>query len=325
MGRREFVRLLAGASVAWPFAALAQEVGRTYLVGQLSPFPRHAAFNITFYEELRRSGFIEGKNLTIYYRDYGLHGDLISQYAVELVKAQVDVLLVGGGVAVRAAQQATKTIPILGTADDLVGEGLVDSLARPGGHTTGVSIQPASLDGKRQDILIEAVRGLRRMAALADSNVSTGAKLDTLREAARTHNVELSIQWVAKGEDIATAIDAATASGAEALNVLASPMLHASNQLIMDRVAALRLPSIYHWPETAEAGGFAGYGPRLTSGEFPEIEARQIVKLFRGVKPSDIPVEQPTKFELVINLKTAKAMGVTVPEALLVRADKVIE
>jgi putative tryptophan/tyrosine transport system substrate-binding protein len=156
----------ARASVAWPFAATAQEVGRTYLVGQLSPFPRHAAFNITFYEELRRSGFIEGKNLTIYYRDYGLHGDLISQYAAELVKAQVDVLLVGGGVAVRAAQQATKTIPILGTADDLVGEGLVDSLARPGGHTTGVSISPTELDGKRQELLIEAVPGLRRIAAL---------------------------------------------------------------------------------------------------------------------------------------------------------------
>ena len=163
------------------------------------------------------------------------------------------------------------------------------------------------------------------MAALADSNVSTGAKLDALREAARTHNIELSIQWVAKGADISTAIDAATASGAEALNVLASPMLHANNQLIMNRVAALRLPSMYHWPETAEAGGFSGYGPRLTSGEFPETEARQMVKLFHGTKPADIPIEQPTKFELVINLKTAKTIGVTVPEGLLARADKVIE
>ena len=324
MRRREFIAL-TGASIAWPFASMAQEVGRTYLVGQLSPFPRHAAFNVTFYEELRRSGFIEGKNLTIYYRDYGLHGDQISQYTAELVKAQVDVLLVGGGVAVRAAQQATRTIPILGTADDLVGEGLVDLLARPGGHTTGVSISPTELDGKRQELLIEAVPGLRRMAALADSNVSTGAKLDALREAARAHNIELSIQRVAKGEDIATAIDAANASGAEALNVLASPMLHANSLLIMDRVAALRLPAMYHWPETAEAGGFAGYGARLGSGEFPEMEARQIVKLFHGTKPADIPIEQPTKFELVINLKTAKAMGVTVPEALLARADKVIE
>ena len=124
----------------------------------------------------------------------------------ELVKAQVDVLLVGGGMAVRAAQHATKTIQILGTADDLVGEGLVNSLARPGGHTTGVSIQPGELDGKRQDILIEAVPGLRRMAALANSNVPTAAKLDALREAAHTHNIELSIQRVTKAEDIATAL-----------------------------------------------------------------------------------------------------------------------
>ena len=161
------------------------------------------------------------------------------------------------------------------------------------------------------------------MAALADSNNTSGAKLDALREAARAHNIELSIQVVAKGEEIAAAIDMAKASGATALNVLSSAMLHANCPLIMDRVAALRLPAIYQWPELAEKGGFAAYGPRLT--ELVDMPARLIVKLFRGTKVADIPVEQPTKFELVINLKTANAIGVTVPPALLVRADEVIE
>ena len=140
---------------------------------------------------------------------------------------------------------------------------------------------------------------------------TTDAKLDALQEAARARNIELSIHRVAKGEEIAAAIDTAQASGATALNVLASPMLFANRQLIMDRVAALRLPTIYQWPETAEEGGFAAYGPRLVQ-TFREVLARQLVKLFRGTKLADIPVEQPTKFELVINLKTAKALGLDV-------------
>jgi putative ABC transport system substrate-binding protein len=225
--------------------------------------------------------------------------------------------------AIRAAQQATKTIPILGVTDDMVGEGLVESLARPNGNTTGVSIFATELDGKRQEILIAALPGLRHMAALADSNNTTVAKLHALQEAARAGNIELSIHRIATGEEIAAAIDTATASGATALNVLASPMLFANRQLIMDRVAALRLPAIYQWPETAEGGGFAGYGPRFA--KLRELEARQVVEVFRGIKPADIPVEQPTEFELVINLKTANALGVTVPPSLLARANEVIE
>jgi hypothetical protein len=147
---------------------------------------------------------------------------------------------------------------------------------------------------------------------------------DALHEAAHAHNVEFSIYRVAKGEDIAPAIDSAQASGATALNLVNSPLFYAHRHLIMERAAAARLPTIYEWPETAEEGGFAAYGPRR-SQLFSEIMAQQIVQVLRGTKVADIPVEQPTKFELVINLKTAKAMGVTVPEALLVRADKVIE
>jgi ABC-type uncharacterized transport system substrate-binding protein len=143
--------------------------------------------------------------------------------------------------------------------------------------------------------------------------------------AARRRWIDLDILWIGIGEEIAAAIDKAQQSGAAALNVLASPMLHANNQPIMERVAALRMPAIYQWPEMAEGGGVAAYGPRLGSGEFPERLARMIVNVFRGVKSGDIPIEQPTKFDLVINLKTAKAIGVTVPEALLARADRVIE
>jgi len=323
MLRREFITLIGGAA-AGPFAAMAQEAGRTYRLGVLLPFTRDLPANVAFFNEVRSRGFIEGQNLTVDYRAFGSHVDLISQYAAELVKAQPDVIFAGGDVAIRAVQQATKAIPILGISGDMVGEGLVGSMARPNGNTTGVSILATELDGKRQEILVEAVPGLRRIAALADSENSVVAKLDELREAARARNIELSIYRVAKGEQIAEAVEAAKTSGAEALNVLASPMLDVNHQLIMDQAALLRLPAMYQWPELGEKGGFAAYGPRVVD-VLRDLQARQLVQLLRGVKPADIPVEQPTKFELVINLKTANTLGVTVPATLVARADKVIE
>jgi putative tryptophan/tyrosine transport system substrate-binding protein len=174
-----------------------------------------------------------------------------------------------------------------------------------------------------QELLIEAVPGLRRMAALADV-YKAAANLDALKEAARAHNVELSIYRVARGEEIAAAVNSARASGATALNILAGPLLWANRQLIMDRATALHLPTMHQFPEEAEEGAFAAYGPRL-GRLFVEVMPPQIIKLFQGVKVADVPVEQPTKFELVINLKTAEAIGVTVSPALLARADKVIE
>ena len=322
MRRRGFIGLL-GASLLEPIAAKAQQVGRTYRLGVLLPHPREVPINVAFVEEFRRHGFIEGQNLEVEWRAYGLHFDLISQYAAELAKAPVDVIATGGEEAIRAAQQATKTIPIVALVDDMLASGHVKSLARPEGNTTGVSVLAVDLDGKRQDILIEAVPGLRRLAALADVN-HAAAKLDALQKAARAHNIELSIYRIARGEEIAAAIDRAQASGATALNIFAGPLLWANRQLIMDRAAALRLPTMHEFPEVAEEGGFAAYGPRL--GQlFVEVMPRQIIKLFRGINVADVPVEQPTKFELVINLKTAKAMGVTVPPALLLRADKLIE
>jgi putative tryptophan/tyrosine transport system substrate-binding protein len=321
--RREFIALM-GASITWPFAATAQQAGRTYRLGALLPLALDAPVNVAFLDEFRRRGFVEGQNLIVEWRAYGQHFDLISQYATELVQARVDVIVTGGEEAIRALQEATKTIPIVAITDDMLGVGFVNSMARPDGNTTGVNMLVRELDGKRQEILIEAVPGLRRMAVLTDINYTNSAKLDALQEAARTHSIELSIHRVAKGEEIAQAIDNAQASGARALNITGSVLFYAYRQLIRDRVAALRLPSIFYFPEYAEEGGFAAYGPRLGPA-FLEVMPQQIVKLFRGTKVADIPVEQPTRFELVINLKTAKAMGVTVPEALLVRADKVIE
>ena len=323
MRRREFIALM-GASVTWPFAALAQQAGRTYRLGAVSSAARNTPPFVAMFDELRRRGFIMGQNLAVDWRSYGPRIDLIPQFVAELVKSQVDVILVFGDAAIRAAQQATTTIPILVGTEDIVGSGLVRSLARPGGNTTGISILATELDGKRQEILIEAVPGLRRMAVLADSNATGSRQLQALQDAARARGIELSIHQIASAEEITAAIDAAKASGAAALNVLSSPFLYGNRQIVMQRVAALRLPAIYQFPEEADEGGFVAYGPSLVQ-IFREQVTEQVVKLLHGVKPADIPIEQPTKFELVINLKTANAMGVTVPPALLARADKVIE
>ena len=314
MRRREFIALM-GASATWPFAAMAQQPGRTYRLGFLYAAPRDNNGVVTaFLDEVGRQGFIEGKNLAVDFRASASHPERVSEYAAELAKAGVDIIATVGLPLTRAAQQATKTIPILAVSDDMLGEGLVNSMARPNGNTTGISILAGELDGKRQEILIEAVPGVRRIATLADSNVTAVAKLNEMQEAARRRNIELSIHRVASGEEIAAAIDVAHASGSEALNVLASPLLWTYRRMIMDRVSVLRLPTMYQWPEMAEEGGFAGYGPRLID-VFRDLHARQLVQVLRGVKVADIPVQVPTKFELVINLKTAKAIGVTVPEA----------
>ena len=196
------------------------------------------------FDELRRFGFIEGQNLTIDWRQYTLHIDLIPEFAAELVNAKVDVIYAVGDAAIRAAQRVTATIPILGITQDMVQQGLVDSLARPGGNTTGVSVLATELDGKRQEILIEAVPELRRMAILADSKTTRSPHLQVLQDAARARGVEVSIHQVASAEEITAAIDAAKASGAAALNVLSSPLLYGNQQLIMGQVAALRVPDI---------------------------------------------------------------------------------
>jgi putative ABC transport system substrate-binding protein len=325
MRRRDFITLL-GCSVvaAAPLAAGAQESGRIYRLGDLHLSPRNAPWNVELFEAVNPEGFIDGQNLMVDDRGFGLRIDELAKHAAAIVKAQVDVIVCAGEPTVHAAQQVTKTIPILAVADDMVRSGFVISLAKPGGNTTGVSILSTELDGKRQEILLEAMPRVRHMAALADPNNSLPEQLQALQDAARARGIALSIYRVAKAEDIPGALDAAKSSGVEALNVLSGTLLFNNRQLILPRVVTLGLPAIWQWPAEAEEGGLIGYGARLEQ-IFRDIVARQLVKLLRGVKPTDIPVEQPTKFELVVNLKTAKAIGLTIPESFLARADKVIE
>jgi putative ABC transport system substrate-binding protein len=322
MRRREFITVLAGAAV-WPIVAQAQESGRIYRLGVVSITPRNAPWYVALFDAMKSDGLIAGQNLLVDDQGFGLRVEQLAEHASAIVKAQVDVIT-GGDPPVRAAQQATKDIPILGVAEDMVGSRFVASLAKPGGNTTGVSLLSSELDGKRQQILMETVPGAHRYAALADVNSSSPQRLQTLEEITRTRGAELSIYRVAKSEDIAGAVDAAKNSGAAAFNVLASTLLYNNRQIILPRTAALALPAIYQWPTVPAEGALLGYGPRLER-IYRDIISRQLVKLLRGVKPADIPVEQPTKFELAVNLKTAKMLGLTVPASLLATADEVIE
>jgi putative ABC transport system substrate-binding protein len=322
--RRKLIALLGGTILAWPLAARGQEPGRTYRIGTLQITSRDAPQHIALYDEVSRLGFAEGKNLQIDGQGYGLRPEQFAQHAAELVKAKVDVIHCAGAAAFRAAQQATATIPILGVSDDMVGEGLVRSLAHPDGNTTGVSIFATELDGKRQELLIELIPGARRIAALADSFTAVPQKLQALQDKARATGAELVVHTIGTPEDIAPAIDAAKASGAAGLNVLASPLLNTNRRIIFERTAALSLPAMYQWPEDAQESGLVGYGPSLVQIYRRQV-SRLLVELLRGTKPADLPIEQPTKFELVVNLKTAKAVGLTIPESILSRADEVIE
>jgi putative tryptophan/tyrosine transport system substrate-binding protein len=327
--RRELLLLLTGAVILAPRPGRAQQArgqqpGRTYRIGGLYSSPREAPQHIALFEELRRLGFIDGQNLTIDPRGFGLRNEQFLQAAVELVNAGADVILAGGNPAIRAAQQATATIPILGLTDDMVGSGLAASMAHPGANTTGISLLATELDGKRQELLIELIPEAHRIAALIDPNTTASWQLQPLRDVARAHDVDLDIQTAGTPEEITPAIDAAKASGAAGLNVLASPIFFANRRLIFERAAALRLPAIYQWPEMAREGGLAGYGPSIVQ-LFREVLSRQLVKLLAGTKPADLPVEQPTKFELVINVNAAKALGLAIPRPMLMLADEVIE
>jgi putative tryptophan/tyrosine transport system substrate-binding protein len=239
------------------------------------------------------------------------------------VSTSPDAILCGGDAAIRAAQAATKTIPIVAITDDMVGAGLVPSLARPGGNITGISILAADLDGKRQEVLMDFLPGVRHLAALSDAQNNTPAQLEALIDGARSRGIKLSIYGIDRKEGVVPAIDAAKSGGAQGFNVLASPLLHGNRHAIFARTTELRLPAIYQWPDSAKEGGLLAYGPRF--GEVFRLLARQLVKVLRGANPADLPVEQPTHFELVVNQLTAKAIGLDFSATLLARADEVIE
>jgi putative tryptophan/tyrosine transport system substrate-binding protein len=318
---REFVTLLGTAAVAGPRGLLAQPASRRYLVGGLMPFP--LATLARFVDTLGQLGFVEEQNLTIDPRGFSVPYDRLAVIAGELVEAKVDAIICAGDAAIIAAQAATSSIPIVAITDDMVGAGLVRSLARPGGNTTGVSLLAGDLDGKRQEVLFDFFPEGRRMAVLADTKTNAPSRLHELEDAAQVRGVTLSIHRVERDDQIGPAIESAKATGAVALNVLASPLLHGTRQSIITQSNALHLPAIYQWAETAHEGGLLAYGPRLSE---PMVQlGKQLAKVLRGANPADLPVQQPTKFELVINQKTAKLLGLDFAPMLLARADELIE
>jgi putative tryptophan/tyrosine transport system substrate-binding protein len=232
MRRRDFISLIGGAAATWPLTAHTQQASRTFRLGVLSLSPRNAPWITALFDALKSDGFIAGQNLTVDDQGFSLRVDQLAEHASAIVEAKVDVIFCGGDPPVRTAQQATKEIPILAVAEDMLGSRFVASLAKPGGNTTGVSILSSELDGKRQEILMEAVPRARRYAALADVNSTSPQRLQTLQEATRAHGAEFSIHRVARAEEIVGAINAAKSSGAAALNVVGSALLYNNLQLI---------------------------------------------------------------------------------------------
>jgi putative tryptophan/tyrosine transport system substrate-binding protein len=305
MKRREFITLLGGAA-ACPFAARAREPGRVYRLGALLPAGRESSVAIAFFDEMRLLGFIENDNLTVLPNGFGVRDDELVERAEALIRAAPDIIISGSDSYTRVLQRLTRTIPLVALTEDMPEAGL-----------------SPDLDGKRQDILIEAVPAARKIAALADSTVTPRRHLEALQDAAQRRGVALSIFGVANREEVVPAIEAARAAGAQALNLLATPLFTVNTRGIMEEVAALRLPAMHQGPEVAEDGGLLGYGPRLAHAL--RQSAHLVARMLGGAQPADIPVEEPTHFELVINLKTARAIGHDVPAGLVLRADQVIE
>ncbi|WP_258767386.1 ABC transporter substrate-binding protein [Bradyrhizobium arachidis] len=272
-------------------------------------------------EELSRAGFVTGRNLEFDSRGVGVLPAAYEEVAPEMVKARPDVIIAFGPDAIRAAQKATRHIPIQALADDLLGSKLVASMPHPEGNTTGVAIFAFQLDVKRLELLHEVLPRAQRIAVLADHEPIRN--IDVLESAARALGIKIASFTARSENDVTRAIEVMQTTGIEAVNVLASPVLWRFRQLILDHLSVHHIPSIWQWPEGAEAGGLVAYGPRL-----PDVFrqcARQVVKLLRGANVADVPVEQPTEFVLVINLKAANALGVIFPPAIIGRADQVID
>ena len=327
MRRREFITLLGGAaaSVAWPLAGRAQQAGKLPTIGFLGVSTPSAWSHwvAAFGQRLRELGWIEGRTVAIEVRWAEGRSERFTEIATEFVRLKVDVI-VTSGIAVIAAKQATSVIPIVfAVANDPVGTGLVASLARPGGNVTGLSLQQPDLAGKRLELLREVVPGLRGFAIMANvGNSSNVLEMGEVQAAARTLGLGAATFEIRRAEEIAPAFEALKGR-ADALYVCADPFLFTNRLRINTLALAARLPTIHGVREFVEAAGLMSYGP-----SYPDLFRRAadyVDKILRGAKPGDLPVEQPTKFELVINLTTAKALGLEIPPMLLGRADEVIE
>lgn len=266
MKRREFIGLVGGAAIALPLGAFAQEPGRIYRLAVVISSGRDEPPTAAFLDELREQGFVEGKNLEFIPGGFRFDNQQTAAVVPAIVKAAPDAIVVAGDFIAEKFQKETKSIPLVVMTEDMIAAGFAASLAKPGGNITGISLMSPDLDGKRQDILIEAVPGAQRIAVLADSNVATLQHLRALEATARSaHGKELLVVRAANSSEIMRAVNDANAQGAAALNVLSSPMLHLNRFAIIERATQLRLPAIYQWPETADEGGLLAYGRGFSS------------------------------------------------------------
>ena len=325
IGRRKFLATL-GSAAAWPLATRAQQSGKLPTIGFLgsAAAATQGQWVAAFVQRLRDLGWIEGHNLAIEYRWAEGRSERFAEIAAEFVRLKVDVIVAVTTPAALAAKQATSVIPIVFAAvSDPVGTGLVASLARPGANVTGLASLISDTGGKRLEFLREVVPSLHRLAIMANvSNPAVALQVGEVQPAARTFGLEVAISEVRRAEDIASAFDALKGR-ADALYVCADPLTYTNRIRINTLALGMRLPTMHGIREYVEAGGLMSYGVNILD-QFRR-NAEYVDKILRGAKPGDLPIEQPTKFDLVINLTTAKALGLEVPPSLLARADEVIE
>jgi putative ABC transport system substrate-binding protein len=310
-----------------PLAAEAQEAGKTYRVGYMGNSSPSLESNLVdaFRRGLRDLGYVEGQNIVVEYRWAEGQYDRFPQFATELVRLPVDVIVTAGTPGTLAAKRATTTIPIvMAVAGDALGAGLVSSLARPGGNVTGLSTLLPELEGKRLELLKEIVPKLARLAVLTNpTNPFTAIALKDTQVAAQGLRVRLQLVEVRAPEEFDRAFATITSARPDALTIIADRFLLTYRKRIVDFATKARLPAIYPYWEFVEDGGLLAYGPSYPA--MFQRAATYVDKILKGAKPADLPVEQPTKFELVVNLRTAKALGLTIPPPLLIRADQVIQ
>jgi putative ABC transport system substrate-binding protein len=328
MKRRQLIALLGGAGVAWSLKARSQQPAKLPTIGFLvagAPSPYgHGQWVAAFVQGLRELGWIEGQTVAIEFRWAEGRTERYVEIAREFVQLKVDVIVTSATPPSVAIKQATSVIPIVfASAGDPVGAGLVASLARPGGNVTGLALQSTELTGKRLELLREVLPGLRRLALLGNpDNPSEALEMHQLKATARTLTLEVITLDVKRPEDIVPAFEALRGR-AEALYVISNPLTTTHQVQINALALAARMPTMHHTRDYIETGGLMSYGPNFRDNF--RRAAGLVDKILRGTKPADIPVEQPTKFDLVFNLTTAKALGLTIPPTLLARADEVIE
>ena len=325
--RRQLLVVLGMNAVVAPLSSYAQPQGKVWRIGMLETVSRdlNAANLDAFQLGLRELGYVEGRNLIIEYRSADGRAERFPDLATELVSLKVDLIVTRGTPAAVAAKKATRTIPVvMANAGDPVGSGLVNSLAHPGRNVTGLSSVPAELDPKRLELIRELVPGAARIAILQNmGSPNNPPQWKEIETAARSLGVQPQLLDVRKPEDLAAAFDAASRQRADALVVGGEGLFQANRKMIAELAAKYRLPAIYRSMDYIEAGGLMAYGP-----SYPDLYRRAatyVDKIFKGAKPGELPVEQPIKFELIINLKTAKALGLAIPPPLLLRADEVIQ